>query len=77
MLNNSEDGSAKTNLCACNAPLLQDINFSGVKDELKKYLNVQIFATDIDEVAIENARKVIKTVRRTCWFSEVTGNIFD
>jgi hypothetical protein len=33
MLNNSEDGSAKTNLCACNAPLLQDINFSGVKDE--------------------------------------------
>jgi len=38
MLNNSEDGSAKTNLCACNAPLLQDINFSGVKDELKGFV---------------------------------------
>jgi hypothetical protein len=33
MLNNSEDGSAKTNLCACNTTFLHDINFSGVKDE--------------------------------------------
>jgi hypothetical protein len=33
MLYNSEGGSAKTNLCARNAPLLLDINFLGVKDE--------------------------------------------
>ena len=35
MLYNSEDGSAKTNLCARNAPLLLDINFLGVKDEFE------------------------------------------
>ncbi|MGA9236629.1 MAG: CheR family methyltransferase, partial [Desulfobacterales bacterium] len=32
---------------------------SEAMEKLKKYLNVQIFATDIDEAAIENARKGI------------------
>jgi hypothetical protein len=43
MLYNSEGGSAKTNLCARNAPLLLDINFLGVKDELGFYLRFEFF----------------------------------
>jgi hypothetical protein len=41
MLYNSEGGSAKTNLCARNAPLLLDINFLGVKDELNTMVKIR------------------------------------
>jgi hypothetical protein len=65
MLYNSEGGSAKTNLCARNAPLLLDINFLGVKDESNK---LKLHAKYKYDVLSEFACMEIPTIRVRHYF---------